>query len=303
MHQNDDYPNDEIDLKEIIDALWQGKRLIILITAFFAVCSVIYSLSLKNYYISESILVARESQDSSILNQYAGLASIAGIGLPGSSGDKVTEVMEIIKSREFVKHLMTFENVLPSMMAAKRFDSGSGELIYDKKLYDVKNKKWLSDQNDSKSIEPSYIEAHKAYQGMLSISRNKNTGLIYASFEHISPIFARDFLSLIIKEANILKRDKDIETSTKALSYLKKELSQTPLVEIKESINQLIEAQLETQMMANIHEEYSLAIIEPPFVPEEKSKPNRKIICLFGTALGGILSILLVLVRYYNVEK
>ena len=35
------------------------------------------------------------------------------------TGDnKVYETIEIIKSREFVKHLLSFENILPSLMAA-----------------------------------------------------------------------------------------------------------------------------------------------------------------------------------------
>ena len=37
---------DEIDLRELFDALWSGKIKIIVITAVFAVASVIYALSL-----------------------------------------------------------------------------------------------------------------------------------------------------------------------------------------------------------------------------------------------------------------
>ena len=72
------------------------------------------------------------------------------------------------------------------------------------------------------------------------IYKDKKTGLVSITIEHISPIFAKDFLTLIIKEANTLKRKKDIDTSNKALIYLKEELSQTRFVEIKDSINQLI---------------------------------------------------------------
>ena len=78
----------------------------------------------------------------------------------------------------------------------------------------------------------------------------------------------------IIAEINSLNRQVDIAKSSQALSYLKKELSKTSLVEIKRSINQLIESQLETQMLAKINEDYSLIILETPFVPERKSKPN-----------------------------
>jgi LPS O-antigen subunit length determinant protein (WzzB/FepE family) len=34
-------------------------------------------------------------------------------------------------------------------------------------------------------------------------------------------------------------------------------------------------------------------------VPEEKSQPKRALICILGTLLGGMLAVLLVLVRHY----
>ena len=52
-------------------------------------------------------------------------------------------------------------------------------------------------------------------------------------------------------------------------------------------------------MMAKVNEEYVLAVIEPPFIPEKKSKPNRSLIVVLSTVFGGMLSLLIVLVRHY----
>ena len=295
--------DDEIDLRELFNVIWEGKKLIILITSVVAICSIVYSLMLPNYYSSESVLISRDSQNSGSLSQYSGLASLAGVSLPSSGATPVSEVMEIIRSREFVKHLITFENVLPSIMAAKSYDAASQELYFDPEIYDAKNKKWIRETIENKGTKPSYLQAHKAYLAMLSISQDKKTGLISIKIEHISPIFAKDFLALVIKEANALNREIDIDSSSKALSYLKIELSQTSLVEIKKSINQLIEAQLETRMMASIYDEYSLISLEPPFIPEEKSRPGRSFMVILSTMLGGILSVIIVLIRHYSLGK
>jgi len=294
------FSDDDIDLRELFDVIWKGKKLIILITSVIAISSIVYSLMLPNYYSSESLLVARDSQSSNALSQYSDLASLAGVAIPSSGDTSVNEVMEIIKSREFVKHLMTFENVLPSIMAAKSYDTASKKLYFDPDIYDEKTAIWTRKPSNNKGIKPSYLEAHKEYLGgLLSISLDKKTGLVSITIEHISPIFAKDFLALVIREANSLNREKDIDNSTKALSYLKTELSQTSLVEIKKSINQLIEAQLETRMMASVHDEYSLISLEPPFIPEEKSRPSRSLIVILATMLGGMLSVMSVLVRHY----
>ena len=296
MQENELYfDDDEIDLRELFNALWTAKKLIILITAIFAIGSVVYSLSLNDYYKSGSIFLARSASGNQGLSQYSGLAAMAGITLPSSSGeDKAAQMMELIKSRKFVKHLMTFENILPSILAAKSYNNSTQELLFNQKLYESETKTWKNNEI------PSYLKAHKAYIGMLSIAQDKKTGFILINIEHISPVFAKDFLELIIREGNELIRKKDMEESKQGLEYLTSELTKTPFVAIKESINALIEVQLETQMLAQINQDYILIEIEPPFIPEQKSKPSRSLICILGTMLGGILSVLIVLIRHYS---
>ena len=65
-NQNYPYPEDEIDLKELFSVLWAGKKLIMLITSVFAVCSVWYAISLTNHYKSEAILSLKGSTNSSL---------------------------------------------------------------------------------------------------------------------------------------------------------------------------------------------------------------------------------------------
>ncbi len=295
MQENNPYfDDDEIDLRELFNVLWTAKKLIIQITAIFAIGSVVYSLSLNNYYQSGSIFIARSASGNQGLSQYSGLAAMAGIKLPSSGEDKAAQMIELIKSRKFVKHLMTFENILPSILAAKSYNNSTQELLFNQKLYESETKTWKN------SEIPSYLKAHSAYLKMLSIAQDKKTGFISINIEHISPFFAKDFLELIIRESNELLRKKDMDESKQGLEYLTSELSKTPFVAIKESINTLIEVQLETQMMAQINQDYIFVEIEPPFIPEQKSKPTRSYICVVGTILGGILGVLIVLIRHYS---
>ena len=43
-----------------------------------------------------------------------------------------------------------------------------------------------------------------------------------------------------------------------------------------------------------------LKTIDPANAPEEKAKPKRALIVVLGTMLGGILSVLIVLIRYFT---
>ena len=133
----------------------------------------------------------------------------------------------------------------------------------------------------------------------MAVNYNNVIGVIYISMEHKSPIFAKEFLDLVINQADSLMREKDLQQSSDALEYLTSEISKTSLIEMKSSMNQLVQSQLETQMMAKISTDYAIKVIEPPFIPEIKSRPSRSLISLIGTILGFVLGVFLILIRYY----
>tara|TARA_Y100000816_G_scaffold65599_1_gene43563 strand:- start:2294 stop:3232 length:939 start_codon:yes stop_codon:yes gene_type:complete len=293
---------DEIDLLVLFKAIWEKRIFIFISTSIISLASIIYALSLTNYYTSQSILNIRDSQDSSMVNNSFGLTSMVGLNLFGETNKDASEIIELIQSREFVKRLIRFEDVLPSLLAIESYDSFSKKLIFDSDVYDSKSKKWVRNVSQNQLSKPSYLEAHRAYSEMLDISIDKVSGLISLEFEHVSPIFAQKILSLIIQEANNFNREMDIKNTNLALSHFEKELSKTSLLEMKESINQLIETQLETRMMASIYDDYVLVSIEPPFVPDRRSKPSRSFIVIFSTLIGGLMSLLYVVIRHYFLE-
>jgi uncharacterized protein involved in exopolysaccharide biosynthesis len=296
--------DDEIDIKELFSVLWKSKILIIVITSFFAISSVLYALSLKNFYKSEVILnVAEESNALGALSGMGGLASMAGITLPSSGEDKSAIAIKTIQSRAFLKHLITFENVLPSIMASKSYDFESKKLQFDPKIYNENNGEWVRKPGKNQQSKPSYLEAFccddNTYLNQVSIFRDKKTNLITISVEHISPIFAKELLELIINEANELLRNRDLQESSAAIAFLNTEIPKASLITMKDAINMLLQSQLQKQMLAKVNKEYFLKVIEPPFIPEVKSKPSRASICIYGTLLGGMLAMLWVLFRHY----
>ena len=287
--------DDEYNLLELIQTLWKKKMFIFLSSTIIALSSIFYALVLPNYYNSEALLMVRNSSDSAPVSQF-GITPIIGLNLTNSLSSESAKIIEIIKSREFVKHLIKFDEILPSLLATESYDSRLKKLNFDSKIYNVTNSEWIGSK-------PTYIEAHGAYSSMIEINQDKLTGIISISMEHLSPIFAKEFLQLVIQEANNLNRENDIDESSKALFFLETELSQTSILDIRKSINQLIKAQLETRMLASIHEEYTLITLEPPFIPEQKIRPSRSFIVIFSTLLGTFLVLVVVIVREYLFKK
>lgn len=295
---------EEIDLRELFKVLFDGKILIALVASIITFSSVIYALMMTDYYKSEAVMSVRDnSENKNLLSQFGGAASLMGLNV-SSTDDKASQTIQLIQSRKFIKHLLTFENILPSIMAAKSYDISSKKLLFDGDLYDSKSKNWIGEPDENGSAKPSYLDAHGVYlNDLLSISQDKNTGFILIDIKHLSPVFAKEFLELIIRETNTILRKKDLEESNEALMYLTNELRKTSLVELKESIKNLIEAQLEVQMMSKINEDYVLVEIDPPFIPERGLSNSKLLIVIFSTIFGSLLGGVIVLIRHYFLKE
>tara|TARA_B100000475_G_C14991947_1_gene312659 strand:+ start:101 stop:1006 length:906 start_codon:yes stop_codon:yes gene_type:complete len=292
----EDINNNQTDPDNIIDLLkilWSNKFPLLFITVLLTALLVGYILFLPNYYTSSSLLKVSypdKSEASSGLSRYAGIASLAGVSLPSASEDKGQVAIETIKSRSFLKHLISFDGVLEKLVATKAYDHNREKIIYDETIYNDNLRKWVKSK-------PSYLEAYDHYEDYMNISLNKATGFISLSYEHISPQFSFEFTNLIIRELNILSREIDIKESSDSLLYLEGLLEDTKQTSIKISINQMIESQLRTKMLSNIRDDYLLSPIDPPFIPELKSSPARAVLSIMSLMLSFFMSILIVLAK------
>tara|TARA_Y100000588_G_scaffold392737_1_gene505727 strand:+ start:1328 stop:2254 length:927 start_codon:yes stop_codon:yes gene_type:complete len=294
----------EIDFSAIISLIFAERKTLFKASIFSGLLSIFIALSLSNYYKSTAILEIYDSSSSmSSLGQYGDLASVVGISLPSDTQSKSTRVMETIKSRDFITHLILKENIVPSLMAADKYDDKSEKIIFDSSKYDEQNDQWKNTFFSRSEPKPTNLDVHRKYiKDIMTISNDRRSGLIFISVEHLSPVFAKEFLELIINEANSLLRENDLKESSDALIYLESELSKTSLIEIKDSLNKLIQSQLETQMLAKISNDYVLKAIESPYLPEKKSKPSRAIICIVITLSGFLFTTMWVLVRHFLIE-
>ena len=149
---------EELNIKEIFQVIWRGKISIILLLLTFFSGSVIYALTATHLWTSSSTLtVVADSNIGSSRSAMSGLAGIAGISLSNSTAgpDRAEVALATIKSRDFLKHLLEFPDILPNLMAVESYDKyPQGKIKYDSKKFDPQSG-WLVDK-------PSYLEAMKA---------------------------------------------------------------------------------------------------------------------------------------------
>ena len=281
-----DFQDDVLNLKEIFSILWSGKFSILLITFVILLSFILYSFRLPNIYISQTLLSPAHSNGSfqRSLGGLSSLAGIAGISMPSETGNKTTEAIERLKSYNFfINEFLPYIN-FNDLVAVKKWNKTNNTIIYDENIL-------LS--------KPTNQDAYEVYKQILGISENKKTNFILLTIEHKSPYIAKDWLDIIIVNINNNMRELDKALANDSIVFLNEKITKTNIAEMKTAISGLIESQMQSLMLAEVAKYYVFKPIDPPIVPEYKSKPSRSLIAMLGIIFGLMVGIFISLLRYY----
>ena len=308
--QDEQTPNqydDEIDLRELFGVLWAGKIKIIAITAVFALASVVYALSVPNQYKATALLSPAQSSGgglSGALGQLGGLASLAGVSIGGGESSEAQVAQEIMKSWNFIEGFIKSNDLAVEIYAAEGWSKSSNSLQINSDLYDESDSQWLVENNDTGELgPPSSWKLFQDFVEMLSVSEDKKSGLVSVSIEYYSPQIAKHWLDLYVAAINGHMQERKMAEVTRNITYLEAQIKKTNIAEMKEVFYTIIEEQIKSKMLAEASPDYAFVPVSPSMVPEEKSQPKRALICILGTLLGGMLSVLWVLVLHYGRAK
>ena len=300
--QNNTQYDDEIDLRELFGVLLAGSRKIIAITAVFAFVSVIYALSVPNQYKATVLLSPAQSESSGLsgaLSQLGGLASLAGVSMGGSASTEGQIAQEIMKSWSFIDGFIAKNNIAVEVYAAEGWNKGSDALEIDNDAYDVQANEWLIEDETGAKGPPSSWELFNAFNQKLRISEDKKSGLVSVSIEYYSPLIAKQWVDMYVESINRLMQQRQVDKVSRNIEYLQQQVDKTSISEMRDVFYSIIEEQTKNKMIAEASPDYAFVAVGPSMVPKQKSQPQRALICILGTFLGGMLSIVLVLVMHY----
>jgi uncharacterized protein involved in exopolysaccharide biosynthesis len=176
-------------------------------------------------------------------------------------------------------------------------------LILDDELYDSTSNNWIREVSPPKKTTPSLWEAYTEFLQLLSVSQDKATSMINIEVEYLSPVLAKEWLKFLVADLNEFMRAQDQQEAQASIDYLAKQLENIQVTSMETVFYQLIEEQTKNMMLTQVKAEYVLKTIDPAQVPEKKDAPKRALIVVLGIMLGGMLSVILVLIRYFTRNK
>lgn len=285
----------EINIHQILELLWNGKYVVIFTTVFTVALAVGISIYLPNVYRTEVLLFPVDDENSTNTNglqlgQLGSLASLAGVDLNQAGSSLKIKGIATLQSRAFITEFLNSHELIVPFMASIPGDRDASVQI-DPSIYDVESGEWIRKVSPPMQIIPSDWEVYDEFSKILNVDEDDETGLITVSLEWYDPNQIRIWLDWLIEDVNERMKIQDLNEAERAIDYLEGQLERTQLVEMRNMFFNLIQQQTQTIMLADVRDGYVFQIIDPPVVPQEHSSPNRAVIILLGFILGVVLSL------------
>ena len=193
----------------------------------------------------------------------------------GGFSSSATSKIAVLESRKFTESFVEEYDMLPKLFP----------------------KKWDSSTNSWKGNPPSLWDAYFLISKKVrTVDHDIRKGLITLTIDTNDPKLSMEIANKMIRAINDYIRKESIVETNETIEYLQVELSKTDIVDIKRSLNSLLEDQLKTVMVASTKEEFAFKVIDPGYTPNKKIAPYRALIMVVSTTLSGILSIIIIFV-------
>jgi uncharacterized protein involved in exopolysaccharide biosynthesis len=275
--------NDEVSLRDTFAVLWRRKWLVISVTLAFGIGAGVASLLQAPLYVAATIVSpvstgpggGATSGLGALASQFGGLASLAGVAMPGDS--KKFESLAVLQSEILTEKYIQDNNLLPIIFSTK---------------WDDKQNKWKS--SDPEKI-PTLWDGNVTFKKEIrSVSNDAKTGLATITITWTDPKLAAKWANDLVQRTNEYLRAKAIHDSEANLAYLNEQAVKTNEVAIRQGIYSLIQGEINKVMMAKGSEEYALRVLDPAVAPERRFSPQRTNWVLFGLLSGLMVSIIVV---------
>lgn len=272
--------NDEIDLIELIGYLWSKKVFIVCFSGFFSVIAIIYSLMVTPLWdVTGSVRETTVQNQMQIPSSIGAAASLFGLDV---GGGQASSNLPFLQSRAVVENFIIENDLLP-VLFEDLDEEVFAELTQDQLIY---------------------AAVTEFLNEVLTINQDLASGLIEVVIRWKDPEIAYQWNLGLIELANREIRDNDLRLAENFYSYLNSELSATNSVELRQSIASMIEAQMQTIMLANADAEYAFTYIDPPRIPDMRAYPRRSLMVILSFIASLFVSVIGLLVfRAFKLQR
>ena len=302
---SEELQDDEIDLRELFAALWDGKLLIFIVTcAVFLFSSAYLHVAERSYTVSVTLRPTEEQSSGGGnlggLGGLGGLASLAGVQLPSGGATEFITFQAMLKSQEVASRLFADENLIQRLFAGEWDESRKSFLQpIPSTLGNVKRllKPLLTGEGQGAYIAPNAARLAKTLAEDLSVSEDKTSGMLKLSMESAKPKLASDLMLALIRETDGFLKERFVISGSDALRFYQQKISKARSREHREALAKLIATEEQKLMLATREGPFVVEIMMGPDQSLRPTSPKSSLVLALGLVLGLFLGAAVVLMR------
>lgn len=271
MATSDSLARNVFDWNALVKAVAADRWIIAGVTFVFAACGVVYAFLAPQWYRADVVMVAADQKSmSSALGQLGGLASLAGVSLPSGSN---TEPLAVLRSQGFARGFIENRELTRDIL------EGFGELSSDK------------DVRDAVKLFETKVR---------SVVEEKKAGTVTLSVIWRDPVVAADWANSMVRMLNERQRDKALQEAERNVVYLQKEIANSNVISLQQSLGRVLEAEMQKLLLARGNDEFAYKVIDPAVAPKERFSPRRSVIVALSFLAGLIFSSMVLISRHFR---
>lgn len=301
--------DDEIDLLALAKTIWNQKRLIAAITFVTTTVAIIAALVMTPVFRSTVLLSpvtidASKSSLGALASQFGGLASLAGVTLPG--GGNVDMAIATIKSRKFLLSFVEKNNLKP-VLFDERWDRASKQWIVEDASFVARIKEVILPAKppveSMENLAPGEPTANETYkflmEEVISVEKDAITSLVTLGVTWKDPAKAAAWANQLIAQVNDQLREQAVTEAERSISYLTEQLNHVAVADLRSVLFRMIEEHTKNMTLAKTQQEYAFKVIDPAVPPdlEDKIKPKRGLMVILGFVVGIFIGVLVAFIR------
>lgn len=272
-------PRPGIDLAAFAGSFIHRRALLLLGVVFGLALGLAWAMLGSKTYEVRVVASAVDAESTfASLEQASRLASLFGLAAPESVSRK-DETIATLTSRAFLYSFIREQNLMPILFGPTTESSWKAALGLER--------------------APTLNEAYEVLlNDVINVNEQRSTGLLEITVRWTDPDVAAAWAEQLISRLNREMQQKARQRAEEEIAFLKAELAQTDVGEIRQAIFNLIEARLQAVMVADVAEDYALRIIDPPIAPDihdsvSLSSSARIVLGIFFGLMGAVAIALL----------
>ena len=284
--------------RPILAMLWAERAMMLVALMLCIIAALVYLHLAQPIYTAELKLTAAENQ-SRLPAGLGGLASLAGVSIPGGESSQLSLYREVVRSRESAAWLANDTELMRRVFPDK-WDQTTGQwrqpsgIVADLKY----NLKWLLGFKDLRWHAPDVESMYRYLDNNLLQVEDSKTGVLSVSIDHSDRLVALELLSRLNDHADDLLRHRALTRSSDYIAYLVAKLPTVTIAEQRMALVETLSQQERIRMMANADVPYSAEPLGEITASALPTAPKNILVIAVGIISGIVLGSIAASLRY-----